>query len=261
MKTSFVAAATVVLMASAAVSHADNNICAGATFIVPDGSPQEGDLGKGSDRWYRFAAKGRRSYALMLENLAPGNEQGEIGVLGSWSGCGGSSVSSNDVLDPQEPASIDPTFSVGATRQAIKTTNDTEVFVQVGGLNASNPAHIRLRVVETTLFSPLWSTASGLTTNYRFLNTTNRGCSVTLSLRLGDNGVPAGAKNTVTFNLPANNSVTRSTGAGDMNLQAGHNGHATITHNCTPGAILVDAYLSNASGPVRPLMIAPRPQH
>ena len=79
-------------------------------------------------------------------------------------------------------------------------------------------AHFRVRVEETTLFNPLWSTDDGLVTRYRLYNTTNEPCAVTLALRSDDDQVPVGGTSTATFNLAANTSVSRHTGAGDLNL-------------------------------------------
>ena len=79
-----------VLSVSAARGSADNTTCAGATLLGPDGSLQEGDLGGAStSRWYRFVAKAGRSYALMLENLSPADQQPEStqaggGPTGTW---------------------------------------------------------------------------------------------------------------------------------------------------------------------------------
>lgn len=183
----------------------------------------------------------------MLENLTPADEQAEIGVLGVFDACGGSLVTTKLFLDFQEPVSIDPSF-VGATRQALKATSDGVLFVLVSHLDANNAAHFRVRVEETTLFNPLWSTEGGLETHYRLFNTTNLPCSVTLDLRTNSNGVPNGGANSVTFNLAANTSVSRQTNGGGLNIQNGQTGHATLAHDCTPGAILAEAFLANPSG-------------
>ncbi len=225
---------------------ADNTTCAAATLVVPDGSTHEGALSAGTVRWYRFVAKAGRSYALMLENLSAADEQPSIGITEVVSACGGAPIAANDFADVQEPVSMDPSFTVGASRQALQAASDGVLFFPVQDLNTSNAARFRVRVEETTLFNPLWST-SGVETRYRLFNTTNRPCRVTLDLRTDSNGIPSGGSNTATFSLAANSSVTRHTGAGDLNLQNGQVGHATLAHDCTPGAILVDAFLTSPS--------------
>jgi hypothetical protein len=244
-----------VLAALAASARAENSACAGATLMVPDGSSQEGDLPAAPGvRWYRFVAKAGRSYALMLENLTPANQQPEIAITGVYDACGGSPVSANDLADMQEPVSLDPSF-VGATRQALKAPSNAVLFFFVSHIDVSNAARFRVRVEETTLFNPVWSTENGLETRYRLYNTTNRSCSVTLDLRTDNNGVPNGPAGSVTFNLAANSSVSRLTGVGDLDLQEGQTGHATIAHDCTPGAILADAFLASRGGCALPVKI------
>jgi len=245
---------------AAAMAQADNTSCNGATFVVPDGSTHEGDLSGANQRWYRFVAKAGRSYAIMLENLTAGDEQAEIGALGVFDACGGALVPTNDTADFQEPvgtrgANGEPGLAAGATRQALVASANGELFFNVGDLDTSNAARFRVRVEETTLFNPLWSTDDGFSTHYRLYNTTNRACSVTLDLRTDNNGAPVGGPSTVTFTLAANSSVSRRTGPADLNVKAGQVGHATIAHTCTPGAILADAFLSHPGGRMLPLKV------
>jgi hypothetical protein len=241
--------AFLVFVSLAASARADNSVCAAAILVVPDGSLHEGDLtASASIRWYRFVAKAGRSYALMLENLTSPDQQPKVGITGVFDACGGALVTANEFADTQEPVSIDPSFVVGATRQALKASSDAVLFFQVNLLDVSNAARFRVRVEETTLFNPFWSTETGLETHYRLFNTTNRSCSVTLDLRTDSNAVPAGGANSVTFDLAANTSVSRQTGVGGLNIQNGQSGHATIAHDCTPGAILADAFLGTPTG-------------
>jgi hypothetical protein len=249
------------VFASFAVTvHADNTTCAGAIVLVPDGGTHEGDLtAGGGSRWYHFVAKAGRSYALMLENLTPVDEQREIAAGGLVSTCGGPLVPVNELLDEQEPASstlnLDlPASLMGAARMAVKVDTDEELFFAVSNIDVSGNAHFRIRVEETTLFNPQWSTEFGRETHYDLLNTTNRPCSVTLDLRNDNNGVPGGSAGPVTFALAGNHSVSRQTGGADLHIHNGQTGHATISHDCTPGAILVDAYLAGG-GHERPLKV------
>lgn len=235
------------------LAYADNSTCVNANLLVPDGGTQTGDIPAAPDaglRWFRFVAKASRSYAVMLENLSSPDQQAEIAVMAVTDGCGGAQLPVNDAADMYEPVSYDEFAGVGAARVALKSPGNTVLFFAVNGhINAAGASSFRVRVIETTLFNPLWSTASGFETVYRIYNTTtnNGTCSVTLDLRR-DNDTPAsGASPAVTFSLGANRSVTRTTAASDLALAGGQTGHATLTHDCPPGAIQVDAYMTAAS--------------
>ncbi len=251
-----VALAGLLLAAVVPAAHADNSTCTGAVLLVPDGSSFTGETGTSPVKWFRFVARANRSYAVMLENLtvtsADGitpDQQPELAIGDAVATCGGAPLNVWDTLDFWEPVSIScqgqPSLC-GAARQSLQSAVDGDVFFGVWNTLLGHPAsaQFRVRVEETTLFSSFWTTASGFRTVYRIYNTTNLGCSVTLRLRTDGDAAPAGGSGTVTFNLAGNHSVSRHTGPGDLNLAAGQQGHATITHNCTPGAIQVDGYLA-----------------
>lgn len=253
MKSRSIAVLTASLIASlAAASSADNTICANAPLLVPDGSAQTGDIGAfpaSGLRWFRFVGKAGRSYAIMLENLTLPDQQAEIAVAEVLDACGGSAVTINDVADSVEPVSYDSVAGVGAARVALLSPGDVTLFFAVNGhINAAGAAQFRVRVEETSLFNPLWTTEAGMETAYQVYNTTTHSCSVRLDLRSDSNGPAPGGPGPVTFTLAANHSVLRSTGNADLHVAANRSGHATITHDCPPGAIQVEAYAANASG-------------
>jgi hypothetical protein len=255
-----VLAAACALLCFAAAAPADNDVCTGAILLVPDGSSYAGALSPtspGATRWFRFVGKANRSYAVMLENLTTPNQQGEIAAGDAYGTCGGASLNPRVSIDFIEPVSIScgdtPDFC-GAARESLKITADTDVFFPVFQVNGLHGAQFRVRVEETTQFNPMWST-SGFETFYTFYNTTNDGCSVTLDLKTEANGTPTGGTSSATFILAANNSVTRNTGPSDLNLGNGQAGHAIITHDCPPGAIQVDGYLSAKLGRLLPIKV------
>jgi hypothetical protein len=246
---------TCVFASAGAVARADNSVCENATLLVPDGSAQTGDLPvPGGPKWFRFGAKADRSYAIMLENLTSPDQQPALGVTFITDACGGPLLPSNDTSSLYEPVTYDVTPpGVGAAGRALKSPGNVTVFFQVSNifLTIENTSQFRVRVQETTQFNPLWSTAGGFETVYRLYNTTTTSavhCSVTLDLRKDDNSPAAGASSSVTFTLAGNHSVTRTTGAGGMGVLPGQTGHAIVTHDCPPGAIQVDAYMSALGG-------------
>lgn len=253
MNSRHIALLTVSLAASlAAVGAADNTVCVNAPLLVPDGSTQTGDIGAAPAsglRWFRFVAKAGRSYAIMLENLTLPDQQAEIAVAQVLDACGGSPVAINDGADFFDPVSYDDVAGVGAARVALLSPGDVTLFFAVNGhINAANASQFRVRVEETTLFNPLWTTEGGMETAYQIYNTTAHACSVRLDLRTNSNGPAPGGPGAVTFTLAANQSVARSTGGVDLHVASNRTGHATIGHDCPPGAIQVDAHAASPSG-------------
>jgi hypothetical protein len=248
----------------ASAGYADNDVCSGAIVLVPDGSASVGTLAAaapGVTRWFRFVGKAHRSYAVMLENLTSPSQQSEIAAADMTASCGGPSLNPRPDTDFIEPVSISCLGSAsfcGAARTALKTAGDTDVFFPVIQINEVHGAQFRVRVEETTQFNPFWSTSSGFETYYAIQNTTNDDCSVTLDLRTQANGTPAGGASSATFTLAANTSTTRHTGAGDLNLANSQVGQATVTHDCPPGAIQVDAYASTKLGKTMSLKVTTR---
>jgi len=257
-----VALGTCLIAGAATGARADNSTCANANLLVPDGSTQTGDIPAfpaSGLRFFRFLAKENRSYAIMLENLTSPDQQAEIAVTSVSQGCAGPAVDVNDTADFFEPISYDAFGGgVGAARVALKSPgNQTLYFAINGHIDTDNASTFRVRVVETTLFGAYWTTTGGLETNYRIFNTTTNGgsCSVTLDLRRDDNSAVA-AK---TFSLGSNRSLTRHTGPSDMAVAGNLSGHATLTHNCPPGAIQVEAFLAGGAR-MMPLTMVPARQ-
>ncbi len=121
-----------------------------------------------------------------------------------------------------------------------------------------------LVLVETTLFNPLWSTFGGFETFYRFQNSTNSACNVTLRM-INDAGTQVA---NTTFPIPANSTVptvfTGPTAQGGLNLANDQAGQAIITHDCPPGAIQVDGFIGRfdlAAPVVLPIRIQAAREH
>jgi hypothetical protein len=70
--TSRVVAGLVAAVVVATPAAADNTFCLGSIFMIPDGSLYLGSFtADNQERWFQFVAKGRRSYAIAVENLSP----------------------------------------------------------------------------------------------------------------------------------------------------------------------------------------------
>ncbi len=129
---------------------------------------------------------------------------------------------------------------------------------------AGGTATVTAVLVETTLFSPLWSTFGGFETFYRFQNTSNGVCNVTLRM-VNDAGMQVA---NTTFPILHNSTVptvfTGPTAQGGLNLANDQAGQAIITHNCPPGAIQVDGFTGRfdlATPVVLPIKIQTAREH
>jgi hypothetical protein len=235
-----------------AVARGDNTACAGSWPLVPDGDAQQGTFTAASQaRWFRFAVRPNRSYAVLLEHGSPFDVQPQICSTGRIAGsCLSGPTPSFVDRSIQEPA--ESTTNI-VTRFGYKAISATDVFFsanQCGG--GTTPQDFRVRVVETTLTSPLFTTFNGFETFYRFNNPTNQNVSVTLTL-IDDSGVQVAS---TTFTVNANSTAaTRNTGPTDLNLADNTAGQAYITYDGLPGAIQVDGFSGNFS--VNPPIVLP----
>lgn len=101
-------------------------------------------------------------------------------------------------------------------------------------------------LVETTLFSPSWSTAGALETFYSCSNTTNSALDATLTL----SDTAGGQVATLSFTgVPAGGSVSTSTLA--LGVANDLSGSARLTHNGPPDAFVCDASIVDQALRVR----------
>lgn len=241
--TTFVFLFSTLLLAFTPGAQADNTICTGAIRLVPDGSAHESAIAN-EVRWYRFLARPNRSYVIALENLSSGDILPLLSVQNMHTvDCMGAAPTSTDV-GFTEPNGINQ--AVGAGRRSLTVASETEVFFSVNP-NSMNPGSLRIRIEETTLFSPRWSTFGGFYTTWGFQNTTNTDLSVTLRVFTAGNPSPIA---TSTFAVNANTVVFRDTRPTDLDLAAGQAGSVVVTHNGPPGAILMDGFMTNENGTV-----------
>jgi hypothetical protein len=229
------------LLGLAAGARADNTTCPGAVFLIPDGSLHEGTFtAPGQVRWFRFVAKARRSYALVSENLTPTDQQLAVGMFEPVGpDCGGTSFPTG-FSNWTEPVTTNPTGgtpnSIGSARRALVIAADTQLFF---GLNANGTGNFRIRVEETTMFSPAWSTNGAFDTFYSFQNTTSTALNGSLTL-LDAAGVVVD-----TAAAPIAAGGTFSTNTVAMATARSKTGVAIFTHDGPPGAILCEAAVAS----------------
>jgi len=218
-----------------APAGADNTICTGAIYLVPDGSMHVGTFtAPNQDRWFRFVAKANRSYALVSENLSPTDVQAGVGMFAPIGpDCMGSMLFTTG-SNMTEPVTIDPLNSYGSVRRTMMVAADTEVFFRIDG-----SADFRVRVEETTQFSPAWTTNGTFDTFYSLQNTTNAVISGTLTL----SSIAGAVIDTEAVVIPAGGTFSANTSS--MGTTRGQSGVATLVHNGPPGAVLCEVAIAN----------------
>ncbi len=132
-------------------------------------------------------------------------------------------------------------------------------FVTVKNTDATSSHYLSVRVIDTTLFNPRWSTNQGYITVYGFQNTTNRTIHGTLTATIA-----LGGSGTVTYSLNGGAGIAPGAqllvalGPGlTINIPAGNAGTATLAHDGPPGGLMVDGYFANSVSLV-PAVFAPR---
>lgn len=217
-------------------ARADNTVCTGAIFVIPDGSLHQAVLAPDQDRWFRFVAEPNRSYALLSENLDLTDSLGFVGMASPIApDCAGSDLP-NAIPETVSPASTDPLGTVGSVRRTFVAATETNVFFRVRSTAAGN---IRIRVEETTIFSPAWTTNGTFETFYSLQNTTNRDINGTLTLY----SLVGTVVDTITAVIP--NRGTLSTNTSAMATSRSQTGVAVFTHDGPPGAILCEVAIAN----------------
>jgi hypothetical protein len=108
----------------------------------------------------------------------------------------------------------------------------------------SGPEHY-IRVTDTTLYNPRWSTYGGFETSWGFANTTAFDISATLTV-LDQNG---SVLKTEQLTLKAG-LFTGLRAVFDFKVPADHAGDATLAFIGPPGGIVADAYFLNGNATV-----------
>jgi hypothetical protein len=224
-------------LATARSVHADNTVCTNAILLVPDGSHQDGTFtAGGQDRWFRFVMKNRRSYAIMLENLSPPDVNAVACMTAPMTACsGGTFLPVSDRLDV-EPVSFDG--SAGSGRWALQSTSNGEAFFSVCE-NPGSSGNFRIRVEDTTMFSPAWTTNGTFDTFWSFQNTTNAAIAGTLYL------LDAGGSLVMSSSFTINVGGIFGTNTGALAIPRSKVGNAIFTHDGPAGAVVIKANQAN----------------
>jgi hypothetical protein len=226
---------------------AEGTTCGFPTMIVADGRITRSSIPAATTFFFAWENLSGRSYSVEVKsavaayNIAPGT----VTIYNQATG--------NNCTVPlvtKDTGAFDPQVSAGERRSLKAVSTIHWVKVENAG---GTPIDYTISVSETTMFSPRWSTFGGFYTSWGINNTTSGTCSVTLDVRNQANAAVGGSP--VTFNVNAGAIVFRDTRASDLNVAANQAGKVTLTHDCPPGAIQVDAFLVNDSAV--PFVIVP----
>jgi hypothetical protein len=235
-------------------ARADNTTCDGAILLVPDGAAQTGTTtASGEQRWFKFVNKANRSYSVEIENLGP-TDGARLAAMGDThtGSCAGPFFGGTIPRPLAEPAAQDgasPNLATGGDRQVIQPPSPGlpgELFF--GVLVQPSGGEFRVRIEETTLYSPAWTTNGTFDTYWRIQNTTNEALFGTLVL-LDSGGatvmsvdLPPGGGN----RLPPGGSYATNTRS--LGVPRNHVGSAVFFHNGPPGAVQIKADIAIFSG-------------
>src|SRR5574341_2415293 len=244
------------LLVCALGAQAQSVDCNSPTSVAPDGRTLSGSIPAVTTFWFSVAARGTSSYAA--EANYPTAADSAFPALDAFAptdvqpGCSGSST-----LSPRNIMQFDPVIPNG---NRVSVTAATAMTILVSVTNSTMQARdFTVRVAETTLFNPLWSTFGGFETFYRLQNTTRDSLNVTLRL-INDAGTTVATHNQM---LAANSTApTIFTGPGPapgLGVPDNQAGQAILTHDGPPGALQVDGFLGlfTATPVVLPIKIVP----
>ena len=230
------------LSLSPAPAWADNTICKGAIFLVPDGSRHTGSFtAAGQLRWFRFAPKAGRSYSIGIENLSPTDLQPFVEF--SEDNTRGRDVrrtGGHHPLHGVPRASLKAVKgTIGSARASFTAEKSIDLFfaISTGKVKQS----FRLHVEETTLYSPWFTTMGSFETYYRLANTTSGFVNATLRLLNEAGATVATHSLTIAADSVASVISTGVAAPAMVGLAVADNttGQAILTHSGPPGAIAV----------------------
>ena len=225
--------------------HRNGGIACGNDPILPtDGSPTDDYVPSGSSSWYYVHLKAGHSYSVDVWDSTDT-------VIGGSATLALIALDCSTTVSTTDQTSVDPDLSnnFGARISWIQVS-DASAYLQVGTTDPSGDAYT-VRITDTTLHNPRWTTWSKFTTSYGFLNTTSSDISGTLTVTDGTSGT----KYAVNVTVPHNGQVfeiVSGTGSGSpgLNLPPDRAGFAAFTFVGPPGAILADAYYLNGNASV-----------
>ena len=208
--------------------------CGQDPLLITDGSSVEDFVALNTPNWYLVHLKAGHSYSVEVWDAIDS-------VIGGTASLAMIATDCITTIPTTSVTSVDPDLSgsFGARVSWIQAA-DTDAYVQ---LNTSDPSGnvYEIRVTDTTLLNPRWSTFSGFIAQYALVNNTSGAINGTLTVY--DNtgavlathpvSVPAFGENFQTVSTPIN-----------------HFGFSTFSFVGPAGAVTADAYFINGNATV-----------
>jgi uncharacterized repeat protein (TIGR01451 family) len=218
-------------------TDADLLICdPGATTLVPDGRTVTNSLGAGASQGYLIPVHILSSYSIQATNDLGGTGGPTVTIFTGDEGC----AATSNLVQPNT-AAIEPKVAASTTRRSFTATpTDPNYRVKItnGGGSTLNYS---LRMAETTLYSPAWSTNQTFDTYYSFQNTTSAVITGTLTMRDTTGAVVKSQPVTV----QPGRTTSFNTSVQSMGVARTKTGTAQLSHNGPPGAILAQCNIAN----------------
>ena len=206
----------------------------------------------GQERWFRFPVIGGRSYSVWTTFPSDANNEATGGIPDTIlnlfiNSCSASAFAIND-----DDFSREPVVPFRGSRVSFRSTEEAGVAagsfsflnIRVTGFGGVFNFRFNLHIVETTLFSPRWSTFGGFETSWGFQNTSNATITATLTVLRNDGSVEA----TTSFTIPPRGVAFQGTRPSDLNIADNRAGTAVLTHNGPPGGIQADGFMVSPDG-------------
>jgi hypothetical protein len=242
----------VISAALAARVCAESTDCTTPVLMIADGRITQSIFPQNTTYWYGIYVQAGHSYSMEFEPPADNYLNATrvqfttLAVFGPGDmlqACRG--ASSVVVTQNSGYAPVILKNSNGAGRRVSFTAQSAGLHL-VAVTNVAGTGSYSFRAVDTTLFNVRWSTWSGYTNQWSFMNVSDMPISGTLTIYTGTLGVLA----VVQISIPSGAQAFRFSSPSDLNLAANQGGYAIFSHNGPPNSIIADAYMINATGTV-----------
>lgn len=218
--------------------------CGADPVLSSDGTVTSEDfIAVASAAYYTLNVKGGHSYSIEVwDPFDPtAGVSPAIGLLAT--DCT-TKVTSTDVTN------MDPDLGGGfSDRISWIQGSDATIHIAVNNPDQNNGYTFYIRVTDTTLFNPRWSTFSGYASTWGLTNTTPTDISGTMTVIDSSGSVLATYPATFKAAQPTFLTTVQ------LSIPANHSGYANFTYVGPPGAFVADGFMISPSGdPIIPVL-------